>query len=68
MTEAFNKILSTIGLGNNEEVDEEVENVYDYNYEKTEETDEPEVKSFFGKRAKVVNMPQTHQIRMNIVF
>ena len=53
-----NKFLEVFGLPENDEEeyidDEEVE----------EGADEPEVRSFFGK--KIVNMPQTQQVRMVI--
>ena len=53
-----NKFLEVFGLPENDEEeyidDEEVE----------EGVDEPEVRSFFGK--KIVNMPQTQQVKMVI--
>ena len=55
-----NKFLEVFGLPENNEDEEEYldEEVVD------EEVEAPEVRSFFGK--KIVNMPQTQQVRMVI--
>ena len=67
----MNKVYDFLGIeaGNEEEIIEnESENVYSYNYDKEIETEEePEEKSFFGKKfGKVVSMPQPQQVRMVI--
>lgn len=69
MAGAFvNKIFDVLGLDNSQEEKEEVENIYEYNYDKQEEQEEeePEVKNFFGRKSKVVSMPQVQQVRMVI--
>ena len=60
----MNKILDFLGMETAEEEElEEVENEYTYEYLGE---DEPEERKLFGKRNKVVNMPQVQQIRMVI--
>jgi len=54
-----NKFLEVFGLPENDDEEE-----YMDDEEVEEGTDEPEVRSFFGK--KIVNMPQTQQVRMVI--
>ena len=58
-----NKFWEVFGVNQNEEEDEE-----DYVDEEVtdEEPEEVEERGFFSKRNKVVNMPQTHQVRMVI--
>ena len=54
-----NKFLEVFGLPENDDEEEYIDD------EEIEEgADEPEVRSFFGK--KIVNMPQTQQVRMVI--
>lgn len=61
----MNKIWDFLGMDTNaEEIDEETNEAYDYPYE--EEEEEQEERKIFGKKNKVVNMPQTQQIRMVI--
>ena len=55
-----NKFLEVFGLPENDDNEEE----YLDDEEIEEGADEPEVRSFFGK--KIVNMPQTQQVRMVI--
>lgn len=58
-----NKFWEVFGVNQNDEEDEEEyidEEVTD------EEQEETEDRGFFSKRNKVVNMPQTHQVRMVI--
>lgn len=55
-----NKVLDLFGIENNEEEYEEEEG-----YE-TEQEDEQDIKPFWNRNKKVVNMPQTEQIRMVI--
>ena len=65
----MNKFMDFLGIetGNEEELNEN-ENVYANNYEKEEEIEEPEEKSFFGRinKNKVVNMPGPQQVKMVI--
>ena len=56
-----NKFLEVFGLPENDENDEEY---IDEEYIDDEEIEEPKERSFFGK--KVVNMPQTQQVKMVI--
>ena len=66
----MNKVWDFLGVdtGAEEEIEEnENENVYTYNYDKEADTDEePEEKGFFGRKSKVVSMPQPQQVRMVI--
>ncbi len=66
----MNKVWGFLGVdaANEEEsIENESENVYEYNYDKEIEQEEPEEKSFFGRRNnKVVNMPGQQQVRMVI--
>ena len=54
-----NKFLEVFGLPDNDDEEEYVDDE-----EMEEGADEPEVRSFFGK--KIVNMPQTQQVKMVI--
>ena len=54
-----NKFLEVFGLPENDDEEEYIDDE-----EMEEGADEPEVRSFFGK--KIVNMPQTQQVRMVI--
>ena len=56
-----NKFLEVFGLPDNDENEEEY---MDEEYIEEEEIEEPRERSFWGK--KVVNMPQTQQVRMVI--
>ena len=60
-----NKFLEVFGVNQNEDEEEEYiddeEELMD-----DEEEEEVEGRGFFSKRNKVVNMPQTHQVRMVI--
>ena len=56
-----NKVLDLFGIENNEEEEYEEEG-----YEQAQEEDEQEIKPFWNRRNKVVNMPQTEQIKMVI--
>ncbi len=61
----MNKIWDFLGIENAEEAEELEDRAYDYDYE--EEEEEPEgINKIFGRRPKVVNMPQTQQIKMVI--
>lgn len=63
----MNKVWDFLGVDTPTE-EETAENVYEYNYDKGTEPEEPEVKSFFGRKNKdkVVNMPGVQQVRMVI--
>lgn len=56
-----NKFLEVFGLPDNDENEEEY---MDEDYIEEEEIEEPRERNFWGK--KVVNMPQTQQVRMVI--
>ncbi len=62
----MNKIWDFLGMDNSAQEDEDVEDkVYDYDYdEEEEEVSEP--KTIFGRKNKVVNMPQAQQVKMVI--
>ena len=65
----MNKVWDFLGVDTGvEEIEEnENENVYTYNYDKEIDTEEEiEEKSFFGRKSKVVSMPQPQQVRMVI--
>ena len=65
----MNKVWDFLGVDTGvEEIEEnENENVYTYNYDKEIDTEEePEEKGFFGRKSKVVSMPQPQQVRMVI--
>lgn len=66
----MNKVWDFLGVdtGTEEEpIENENDNVYTYNYDKeVESEDEPEEKGFFGRKSKVVSMPQPQQVRMVI--
>ncbi len=66
----MNKIWDFLGVdtgAEEESVENENEDVYTYNYEKEiEQEEEPEEKGFFGRKNKVVSMPQPQQVRMVI--
>lgn len=60
----MNKIWDFLGMDNAQEEDELEDRVYDYDYD--EEEDETEAKSLFGRKSKVVNLPQVQQVKMVI--
>lgn len=61
----MNKIWDFLGIENAEEAEELEDRAYDYDYE--EEEEEPEgINKIFGRKPKIVNMPQTQQIKMVI--
>ena len=60
----MNKFLDFIGVEQEEEEKDELDNKYMYEYEDDEEEDD---RKLFGKKNKVVNMPQTQQVKM-VVF
>lgn len=64
----MNKVWDFLGVdttGAEDEMDNE--NIYESNYDEyIEETEETENKSFFGRKSKIVSMPQAQQVRMVI--
>lgn len=63
----MNKVWDFLGVDTSaeEEIENDNDNVYTYNYDKEIE-EEPEEKSFFGRKNKIVNMPAPQQVRMVI--
>lgn len=62
----MNKVWDFLGVDTGAEEEEiENDNVYTYNYDKEIE-EEPEEKSFFARKNKVVSMPTPQQVRMVI--
>ena len=62
----MNKVWDILGVDTSEdELDNE--NIYGTNFdEDIDDMDEPENKSFFGRKNKIVGMPQTQQVKMMI--
>ena len=62
----MNKVWDFLGVdtANDEEVENDNENIY--GYEREEEPEEVEEKGLFGRKSKVVSMPQPQQITMVI--
>lgn len=60
----MNKFLDFIGVEQEEDEKDELDNKYMCEYEDDEEEDD---RKLFGKKNKVVNMPQTQQVKM-VVF
>ena len=60
----MNKVWDFLGVdtANDEEVENDNENIY--GYEREEEPEEVEEKGLFGRKSKVVSMPQPQQIKM----
>lgn len=65
---ALNKVLDFFGMDTGaEEYDENENDIYGYDYNDIDETEEVEQKGFFNrKNGRVVNMPQVQQVRMVI--
>ena len=62
----MNKIWDFLGIENADEVEEEIDDrAYNYEYEEEEEETEG-INKLFGRKSKVVNMPQVQQIKMVI--
>ena len=59
----MNRVLDFFGVEQEEDYKEDYDNKYIADYEEEEE----EERKLFGKRNKVVNMPQTQQVKM-VVF
>ena len=64
----MNKVWDFLGVDTGATEEEiENENMYTYNYDKEVDTEEePEEKSFFGRKSKVVSMPVPQQVKMVI--
>ena len=62
----MNKVWDFLGVdtAKDEEVENDNENIY--GYEREEEPEEVEEKGLFGRKSKVVSMPQPQQIKMVI--
>lgn len=58
-----NKFWNFFGVEQEEDEEEELEN---YDYEQDEEDEEDEDRRLFGRKSKVVSMPQGNQIKMVI--
>jgi len=59
------KMLDALGLGNENE--EEEENVYEYSSERDDDEEiETEEKGLFGRKNKIVSMPQPQSVKMVI--
>ena len=62
----MNKIWDFLGIENADEEEEEIDDrAYNYEYEEEEEETEG-INKLFGRKSKVVNMPQVQQIKMVI--
>ena len=61
----MNKVLDFLGIEQEENDEDKLDNKYIYDYE--DEEDEEQERKLFGKKNKVVNMPQTQQVKM-VVF
>lgn len=63
----MNKIWDFLGMESAEEEEDVEDKAYDYEYEEEEEEQEPEgINKLFGRKSKVVNMPQSQSIKMVI--
>ena len=64
----MNKVWDFLGVdtGASEDEMENENDIYTYNSEREVEQDEPEEKGFFGRKSKIVSMPQPQQVRMVI--
>ncbi len=62
----MSKIWDFLGMDNSEEAEELDDKVYDYEYEDDEEEQDQEPRTIFGRKQKVVNMPQVQQVKMVI--
>lgn len=62
----MSKIWDFLGMDNSEDAEELDDKVYDYEYEDEEEEQDQEPRTIFGRKQKVVNMPQVQQVKMVI--
>lgn len=64
---ALNKVLDFFGMDSgSEELEENENDIYGYDYNEEEEVEEVEPKGLFNRNRKVVNMPQVQPIKMVI--
>lgn len=57
----MNKIWDFLGMESAEEEEELEDKAYDYEYEEEEEQEPEGINKIFGRKPKVVNMPQTRE-------
>ncbi len=62
----MNRIWDFLGMESAEEEEELEDKAYDYDYEEEEEQEVEGINKIFGRKPKVVNMPQSQSIRMVI--
>lgn len=62
----MNKIWDFLGMESAEEEEDIEDRAYDYEYEEEEEQESEGINKLFGRKSKVVNMPQTQSIKMVI--
>jgi len=60
-----NKVLDFLGVETESEEELENESIYEYS-DNNEVEEQPEERSFFGKKSKIVSMPQVQQVKMVI--
>ena len=61
-----NKVLDFLGVETENEEELENENIYEYSDNTEVEEEQPEERGFFGKKSKIVSMPQVQQVKMVI--
>lgn len=61
-----NKVLDFLGVETDNEEEFENENIYEYSDNNEIEEEQNEERSFFGKKSKIVSMPQVQQVKMVI--
>ncbi len=62
----MNKIWDFLGMEPAEEDEEIDDKAYDYDYEDDEEQENEGINKIFSRKSKVVNMPQTQNVKMVI--
>ncbi|MCL2342059.1 MAG: cell division protein SepF [Firmicutes bacterium] len=63
----MNKVWDFLGVDTAREDEENEDSAYEYNYdEDSDNEEETESKGFFGRKSKVVNMPQVQPVKMVI--
>ena len=61
-----NKVLDFLGVETENEEELDNENIYEYSDNTEVEEEQPEERGFFGKKSKIVSMPQVQQVKMVI--
>ena len=61
-----NKVLDFLGVETESEEELDNENIYEYSDNTEVEEEQPEERGFFGKKSKIVSMPQVQQVKMVI--